>query len=121
MDCSLHSKSTDKNPIICFPGGEPTPDEFITTPDLQTGATDKIQKMNKKTKKVKYESIMFEGRKYAFRRINQRLIGKGVVSEGVFYDLESYKMAKKNKGMAPRLVGYLRYNESNKTFGWSDR
>ena len=121
MDCSLHSKSTDKNPIICFPGGEPTPDEFITTPDLQTGATDKIRKMNKKVKKIKYESITFEGRKYAFRRINQRLIGKGVVSEGVFYDLESYKMAKKNKGMEPRFVGYLRYNESSKTFGWSDR
>ena len=121
MDCSLHSKSTDKDPIICFPGGEPTPDEFITTPDLQTSLTDKIQKMNKKVKKIRYESITFEERLYAFRRINQSLIGKGVVSEGVFYDLDSYKMAKKNKGMAPRVVGYLRYNESSKTFEKTDR
>tara|TARA_B110000046_G_scaffold177578_1_gene204522 strand:+ start:992 stop:4555 length:3564 start_codon:yes stop_codon:yes gene_type:complete len=121
MDCSLHSKSTDNDPIICFPGGEPTVDEFITTPDLQTGATDRMRKINKKVKKVRYESITLDGRKYAFRRINESLIGTDTKSEGVIYDLESYHVAKKNKGLAPRVVGYLRYNEVSKTFEIKDR
>ena len=115
MDCSLHSKSTDKDPVICFPGGEPMPDEFITTPDLQTGSTDKVEGRNQMKIKVKYESISFENRTYAFRRFNQKLIGKGP-SEGALYDLDSYKFAKKNKGAVPRLVGYLRYDESTKEF-----
>lgn len=115
MDCSLHSKSTDKDPIICFPGGEPTPDEFITTPDLQTGSTDKVERRNQMKVKVKYESITLEGRMYAFRRFNQKLIGKAP-SEGALFDLDSYKFAKKNKGAVPRLVGYLRYDESTKQF-----
>jgi len=115
MDCSLHSKSTDKDPIICFPGGEPMPDEFITTPDLQTGSTDKIERRNQMKIKVKYESITLEGRMYAFRRFNQKLIGKRP-SEGALYDLDSYKFAKKNKGAVPRLVGYLKYDETTGQF-----
>ena len=116
MDCSLHSKSTDKDPVICFPGGDPMPDEFITTPDLQTGSTDKTERINQMKVKVKYESITLEGRIYAFRRFNHKLIGKKITSEGALYDLDSYKFAKKNKGAVPRLVGYLRYDESTKGF-----
>ena len=118
MDCSLHSKSTDANPIVCFPGGEPTPDEFIITPDIQTGATDKDERRNQRKLKVKFESIELGGRKYAFKRSDQKLIGKQP-SEGTLYDLESYMVAKKNKGMAPRVVGYLRYDKSTKKLKFS--
>ena len=69
IDCSLHAKSTDKDPIVCMSLGVPTPTEFTTTPSLSNATVDAVAKINKRVVKVKYETVKLDGIRYALKRL----------------------------------------------------
>lgn len=119
IDCSLHSKSTDKDPIVCMSLGVPTPNEFTTIPELSSAEVDAVVKRNKVKIKVKYETVKLDGIRYALKRFNQRLPAKNA-PEGELYDYDSYLQVKKLNRGEPQLVGYLRIDPRTRKLMKSD-
>ena len=107
IDCALHSKSTDKEPIVCMSYGDSNPNEFTTEPLLSRATKDKEQKMNVKYKKVKYQKITFGGITYALKRFKPHLDTKKA-PEGELYDYDSFLKVQESGVGEPVLVGYLR-------------
>ena len=119
IDCSLHSKSTDKDPIVCMSLGVPTPDEFTTIPALSSAEVDAVSKRNKVKIKVKYETVKLDGIRYALKRFNQRLPARKA-PEGELYDYDSYLQVQKLNRGEPQLVGYLRIDPKTRKLMKSD-
>ena len=113
IDCSLHARATDKDPVVCMSFGVPTPDEFTMTPSYSTTISDKTEKQNKKKTVFKAEMVKLDGIRYALRRFNQRLPANKA-PEGELYDYESYLRAVKTKVGQPTFIGYLRIDPATR-------
>ena len=106
IDCSLHSKSSDKESIVCMSFGDPPSSKFTTTPALTIDREfDKHRKRN--LKKITWKAIIITigPKKYAFKPKYPGAKDKRK-KVGEYYDLDSYKQALKNKGN-PILKGRL--------------
>jgi len=116
IDCSLHAKSTDKDPIVCMSMGVPNPSEFTTAPSLTNAVMDRDDQRNKRVIKTKWDTVKLDGIRYALKRFNQNVPAKRA-PEGELYDYDSYLMVKQAKRGQPQLVGYLRIDKkTNKLF-----
>jgi hypothetical protein len=106
FDCALHSKSGDKESLMCVSFGTPPPASFTTKPALTIEKDfDKEEKRN--MKKITWKAVVVTlsrpgigKRKYAFKRDGPKS------KTGEVYDLDSYKKARKSGGQAI-LVGRL--------------
>ena len=101
IDCSLHSTSDSKEPLVCFSfgKGDPSPSKFAITPSLSGEESDTISRANVKTIKWKAKELRIAGKLYALREDN-----------GELYEYDSYKQAVSVPGVEPRLLGRLRKN-----------
>ena len=112
IDCSLHAKTSDKDPVICMSFGAVSPNVFTSTPTLSNERDyDRQQKRNLKMVTLGYESVKLGGVRYALRRFNTKLPARKA-PEGELYDYESYLRAVKLGGK-PVLVGYLKIDKKS--------
>lgn len=111
IDCSLHAKSTDSDPVVCMSFGVPTPNEFTMAPSYEDTVSDKTEQRNKVREVFKAESVKLDGIRYALKRFNMKLPARKA-PEGELYDYESYLRAKKSGQGEPTFVGYLRIDKS---------
>ena len=108
IDCAIHARKDDKDPLICLSFGAVSPDRFATTPALTVEKEFDVQRA-RNLEKVTWKALAVSigGRKYAFKPDSQG------AATGEVYDLESYLRARKHGG-APILRGYLRLDEKTK-------
>ena len=111
IDCSLHAKSTDSDPVVCMSFGVPTPNEFTMAPSYEDTVSDKTEQRNKVREVFKAEAVKLDGIRYALKRFNMKLPARKA-PEGELYDYESYLRAKKTGQGEPTFVGYLRIDKS---------
>ena len=102
IDCSLHSTTDSKEPLVCFSfgKGEPSPSKFAISPSLSGEESDTITKINVKKITWKAKELRYAGNLYAMRE-----------DTGDLYEYESYKQALSVPGIDPRLVGKLIKNK----------
>ena len=111
IDCSLHARASDKDPVVCMSFGIPTPNEFTMAPSYSETISDQTEQRNKVREIFKAEVVKLEGIRYVLRRFNQKLPAKKA-PEGELYDYESYLRVKKAKVGQPTFVGYLRFDKA---------
>lgn len=113
IDCSLHSRSSDDDDVVCMALGQVNSNKFTTTPALTIeGEFDKLRAQNMKKIKWSAEEMTLGGKTYAFRAKYPKAKGKkGKV--GLIYDLESYYVAKK-RGGNPILKGNIVFTADGK-------
>ena len=107
IDCSLHSKSSDKESIVCMSFGDPPSSKFTTTPALTINKEfDKHRKRNLKKITWKAITITIGKKQYALKQKYPR--AKDIKNKvGEYYDLDTYKQAQKNNKVRPILKGRL--------------
>ncbi len=103
MDCSLHSRSDSKEPIVCYSFGKVSQDKFSYYPSLENEEKDAQANINLETIKWKAKEVTISGKKYAFRK-----------ETGEVYDYDSYIQAIKIKGVNPILKGKLEKDSNGK-------
>ena len=96
FDCSLHTTSYSKEPLVCFSFANPNPNKFSFTPSLSGEEKDDVAKINTKKITWKAKTLKYLGVNYAFRK-----------ETGEVYDLDSYMQALKEPGINPILIGKL--------------
>ena len=103
MDCSLHSKADDKEPIVCYSFGQPKSDKFAYYPALAQEEEDVVKQANLTKITWKAKELTISGKKFAYRK-----------DTGEVYDLDSYKQAIKVAGINPILKGKLVKDEKGR-------
>ena len=102
MDCGLHARAEDKEPIICLSFGNVPPNRFTTAPALTTEPEhDRQRRLNLKKITWKAEVVTIRQKRYALKRFKPRL-SAAKAPEGELYDYESYLRAR-----TPRWSSYL--------------
>jgi len=108
IDCAIHARKDDKDPLICLSFGAVGPNQFTTTPALTVEKEFDVQQARNLEKVTwKARAVTIGARKYAFKP------DRAGASTGEIYDLDSYLRARRIGG-APILRGYLRRDEATK-------
>ena len=53
IDCALHSTTENKEQLVCFNFGNPTPDKFSYLPNIDNDTSDELKNINKKQQIIK--------------------------------------------------------------------
>ena len=112
IDCALHSRADDKEPLLCLSFGAVGPGKFTTTPAL-TVEREHDQQRQQNLKKVTWSGIDIKigGTKYVFKA------DKRGARTGEVYDYDSYVRAVRLGG-DPILRGWLRRDPMTKKIGF---
>jgi len=112
IDCALHSRADDKEPLLCLSFGAVSPGKFTTTPAL-TVEREHDQQRQQNLKKVTWRgvNIKIQGTRYVFKPDKQG------ARTGEVYDYDSYVRAVRLGG-DPILRGWLRRDPTTKKIGF---
>jgi hypothetical protein len=112
IDCALHSRADDKEPLLCLSFGAVSPGKFTTTPAL-TVEREHDQQRQQNLKKVTWRGIDIKigGTKYVFKPDKQKS------RTGEVYDYDSYVRAVRLGG-DPILRGWLQRDPMTKKIGF---
>ena len=97
VDCGVHNRSTNKESLTCFAFSSNDPNKYSFMPSISEEQSDKISNIN--VKKITWKARLWtapNGKKYAVNPDDKSV-----------YDLDSYKIAIKNKSANPILVGKI--------------
>lgn len=100
MDCVIHSKPTDKEPLRCFTFGDVSSKSYSFKPNYANEQNDKVADINIESIQWSGKEFTLKGKKYVLRMDGNKRTDK-------VYDYNSYIMARSNPGYAPIYVGKL--------------
>ena len=99
IDCAIYSKTSGQEQLHCLQFGEPGPNSYSYAPSITNEPPDSTTKQNKKTIEWTGKEMMFQDKKYIYRKIDE--------THGNAYDVESYQRARIVPGVVPMLMGTL--------------
>ena len=101
IDCVTHSKSNNKEVIVCLSFGEPTVNSFSYNPNIEQDQNDTIADINRtvNTWDVRPIKIKSTGKQYMLRLDTNQI-----------YDYDSVMQSKQIPGVKPILIGDLALN-----------
>jgi hypothetical protein len=101
IDCVTHSKSNNKEGIVCLSFGEPTVNSFSYNPNIEQDQNDTIADINRmvNTWDVRPIKIKSTGKQYMLRLDTNQI-----------YDYDSVMQSKQIPGVKPILIGDLALN-----------
>jgi hypothetical protein len=103
IDCATHSKSSNKEGLVCLSFGNPNVNDFAFNPNYAQDENDPFANINKVT--IDWEGVEFvhkpTGKKYVLRKDTNQV-----------YDYESVIRAKQIPGVRPLLIGKLVKNSN---------
>ena len=102
IDCAIYSKRGSKENLHCIQFGQTNPNMFSYNPSILLEQSDTVASINKKAIEWKGKEVIISGKKYIYRKMNDRL--------GNLYDYESYLQALGNSGFEPVMVGTVETN-----------
>lgn len=102
IDCAIYSKRGSKENLHCIQFGQTNPNMFSYNPSISLDQTDTVASINKKTIEWKGKEVTISGKKYIYRKMNDRL--------GNLYDYDSYLQALEKPGFEPVMVGTVETN-----------
>lgn len=102
IDCAIYSKRGSKENLHCIQFGQTNPTTFSYNPSILLEQTDTVAKMNKTLVEWKGKEVIISGKKYIYRKMNERL--------GNLYDYDSYLQALEKPGFEPVMVGTVETN-----------
>uniref|UniRef100_A0A6C0H9C5 DOD-type homing endonuclease domain-containing protein n=1 Tax=viral metagenome TaxID=1070528 RepID=A0A6C0H9C5_9ZZZZ len=102
IDCAIYSKRGSKENLHCIQFGQTNPNMFSYNPSISLDQTDTVASINKKTIEWKGKEVTISGKKYIYRKMNDRL--------GNLYDYDSYLQALEKPGYEPVMVGTVETN-----------
>uniref|UniRef100_A0A6C0DG76 Helicase ATP-binding domain-containing protein n=1 Tax=viral metagenome TaxID=1070528 RepID=A0A6C0DG76_9ZZZZ len=102
IDCAVYSKRGSKENLHCIQFGETNPTTFSYNPSILLEQSDTVAKMNKTLVEWKGVEVTISGKKYIYRKMNERL--------GNLYDYDSYFQALEKPGFEPVMVGTVETN-----------
>uniref|UniRef100_A0A6C0BV61 Helicase ATP-binding domain-containing protein n=1 Tax=viral metagenome TaxID=1070528 RepID=A0A6C0BV61_9ZZZZ len=97
IDCAIYSKRGSKENLHCIQFGQTNPNMFSYNPSISLDQTDTVASINKKAIEWKGKEVTISGKKYIYRKMNERL--------GNLYDYDSYLQALEKPGFEPVMVG----------------
>jgi hypothetical protein len=103
IDCAIYSKRGSKENLHCIQFGQTNPNMFSYNPSISLDQTDTVATINKKTIEWKGKEVTISGKKYIYRKMNERL--------GHLYDYESYLQALEKPGFEPVMIGTVETND----------
>jgi len=102
IDCAIYSKRGSKENLHCIQFGQTNPNMFSYNPSILLEQSDTVASINKKAIEWKGKEVIISGKKYIYRKINERL--------GNLYDYDSYLQALEKPGFEPVMVGTVETN-----------
>lgn len=102
IDCAIYSKRGSKENLHCIQFGQTNPNMFSYNPSISLDQTDTVASINKKAIEWRGKEVIISGKKYIYRKINERL--------GNLYDYDSYLQALEIRGFEPVMVGTVETN-----------
>ena len=102
IDCAIYSKRGSKENLHCIQFGQTNPNMFSYNPSISLDQTDTVASINKKAIEWKGKEVTISGKKYIYRKMNDRL--------GNLYDYDSYLQALEKPGFEPVMVGTVETN-----------
>lgn len=102
IDCAIYSKRGSKENLQCIQFGQTNPNMFSYNPSILLEQSDTVASINKKAIEWKGKEVTISGKKYIYRKMNERL--------GNLYDYDSYLQALEKPGFEPVMVGTVETN-----------
>jgi hypothetical protein len=102
IDCAIYSKRGSKENLQCIQFGQTNPNMFSYNPSILLEQSDTVASINKKAIEWKGKEVTISGKKYIYRKMNERL--------GNLYDYDSYLQALEKPGFEPVMVGIVETN-----------
>ena len=85
IDCSIHTRSNNKEKITCFTIGNPDENKLLYVPDIKNQENDKIMKLNKKTVSIKLNKI--RNTNYALNKEDNKVYDYDAYTKGELIEI----------------------------------